>query len=252
MDIRAYNRKAWDHEVESGSPWTIPASHETIEAARHGEWQVGLTQQKRVPREWFPALDGIDLLALACGGGQQAPIFAAAGAKVTVLDNSPRQLERDREVAEREGMEIKLVEGDMRDLSVFADESFDLIFHPVSNVFVPEVRPVWKEAFRVLRHGGILLAGFMNPVFYLFDMDKAEQGVLEVAYKLPYADSEHLEVRRKMMEKNLPLEHSHSLDDQLGGQMEAGLHLNGLYEDRENSIIGQYTPTYIATRALKP
>ena len=128
MDIRSYNRKAWDSEVESGSPWTIPVSHEIIKAARRGEWSVGLTEQKRVPREWFPPMQGLDLLALACSGGQQAPIFAAAGANVTVLDNSPRQLDRDREVAEREGLKIKLIEGDMRDLSAFTNELFDLIF----------------------------------------------------------------------------------------------------------------------------
>jgi ubiquinone/menaquinone biosynthesis C-methylase UbiE len=253
MDIRAYNRKAWDHEVESGSPWTIPVSHDVIEAARRGEWTVGLTEIKRVPREWFPPMPGLDLLALASGGGQQAPIFAAAGANVTLLDNSPRQLARDREVAEREDLKIRLVEGDMRDLSMFADESFDLIYHPVSNVFVPEVRPVWQESFRVLRHGGTLLAGFMNPVFYLFDFEKAEQGILEVAYKLPYADSDHPEVMQKMMEKNLPLEHSHSLDDQIGGQIDAGFHIIGFYESKQsNSIISEYTPTYIATRACKP
>ena len=195
----------------------------------------------------------LDLLALACGGGQQAPIFAAAGANVTVLDNSPRQLDRDREVAEREGLQIKLIEGDMRDLSIFADLSFDFIFHPVSNLFVPEVRPVWKEAFRVLRHGGTMLAGLMNPIFYIFDIDKADQGILEVAHKLPYADSEHPEIMQKMMEKNLPLEHSHSLSDQLGGQMDAGFHLIGLYEDHHKGIIiSEYTPTYIATRVLKP
>jgi len=253
MDIRAYNRKAWDSEVESGSPWTIPVSHEVIEAARRGKWSVLLTEQKRVTREWFPPMQGLDLLALACGGGQQAPIFAAAGANVTVLDNSPRQLDRDREVAEREGLQIQLIEGDMRDLSMFADESFDLIFHPISNVFVPEVRPVWKEAFRVLRHGGTLLAGFMNPFFYIFDIEKAEQGIMEVAYKLPYADSEHPEIMQKMMEKNWPLEHSHSLDDQIGGQIDAGFHLIGFYESKQsNSIISEYTPNQIATRALKP
>jgi ubiquinone/menaquinone biosynthesis C-methylase UbiE len=253
MDIRAYNRKAWDHEVERGNPWTIPVSREIIEAARRGEWSVGLTEQKRVPREWFPPMQGLDLLALACGGGQQSPIFAAAGANVTVLDNSPRQLDRDREVAEREGLQIKLIEGDMRDLSAFTNESFDLIFHPISNTFVPEVRPVWKEAFRVLRRGGTMLAGMMNPIFYIFDIDKADQGILEVTHKLPYADSEHPEIMQKMMEKNWPLEHSHSLDDQLGGQMDAGFYLIGLYESHQNGIIiSEYTPTYIATRALKP
>jgi ubiquinone/menaquinone biosynthesis C-methylase UbiE len=252
MDIRAYNKKAWDSEVDSGNPWTIPVSANIIASARRDGWSVVLTENLPVPREWFPPMQGLDLLALASGGGQQAPVFAAAGANVTVLDNSPRQLDRDREVAEREGLQMTLLEGDMRDLSRFADESFALIFHPVSNLFVPEIRPVWKEAFRVLRHGGIILAGFMNPIFYIFDLDKADQGVLEVVHKLPYADSDDPETVRKLMEKNLPLEHSHSLSDQLAGQMEAGFHLIGLYEDRHKDfIIGEYTPTYIATRALK-
>ena len=240
-------------KLNADSPWTIPVNHEIIEAARRGEWSVGLTEQKRVPREWFPPMQGLDLLALACGGGQQAPIFAAAGANVTVLDNSPRQLDRDREVAEREGLQIQTHRWRYARLSAFTDESFDLIFHPISNVFVPEVRPVWNEAYRVLRHGGIMLAGFMNPIFYIFDIEKADQGIIEVANKLPYADSEHPEIMKKMMEKNLPLEHSHSLDDQLGGQMDAGFHLIGLYESHQNGIIiSEYTPTYLATRALKP
>jgi len=253
MDIRAYNQKAWDSEVDSGNPWTIPVNADIIASARRDSWSVVLTEQKPVPREWFPPMQGLNLLALACGGGQQAPIFAAAGANVTVLDNSPRQLDRDREVAEREGLTMTLLEGDMRDLSAFADESFDFIFHPVSNLFIHEIRPVWKEAFRVLRRGGTMLAGFMNPIFYIFDIDKAEQGTLEVIHKLPYADSDHPEIVKKLMEKNWPLEHSHSLGDQLAGQMDAGFHLIGLYEDRHKGIVtSEYTPTYIATRALKP
>ena len=253
MDIRAYNKKAWDSEVESGNPWTVPVSHDVIEAARRGEWSVLLTQTKSVPREWFPPLPGLDVLALASGGGQQAPIFAAVGANVTVLDNSPRQLGRDREVAEREGLMLVTVEGDMRDLSAFKDDSFDFIFHPVSNLFIHEIRPVWKEAFRVLRHGGTMLAGFMNPAFYIFDMDKADAGVLEVKHKLPYADSEHPEEMKKLMDKNWPLEHSHSLSDQIGGQVDAGFHIIGLYEDHHKGFaVGELMPTYIATRALKP
>jgi ubiquinone/menaquinone biosynthesis C-methylase UbiE len=252
LDIRAYNRKAWDNEVDSGNPWTIPVSPQVITAARRGNWSVLLTENTPVPHEWFPPMQGLDLLALACGGGQQAPVFAAAGANVTVLDNSPRQLDRDREVAEREGLKLTLVEGDMRDLSTFGDELFDFIFHPVSNLFIHEIRPVWREAFRVLRPGGTMLAGFMNPAFYIFDIDKADQGVLEVVHKLPYADSDHPEIVRKLTEKNWPLEHSHSLTDQIGGQVDAGFHLIGLYEDyHKDLIIGQTMPTYIATRALK-
>ena len=131
MDVRAYNREKWDKQVEYGNPWTVPVSPEVIAAARKGEWSVLLTEVNPVPRAWFPPLAGLDTLCLACGGGQQGPVFAAAGAHVTVLDNSPRQLARDREVAEREGLMIHMVQGDMRDLSVFEDESFDMIFHPV-------------------------------------------------------------------------------------------------------------------------
>ena len=81
------------------------------------------------------------MLCLASGGGQQGPILAAAGANVTVFDNSPRQLAQDRLVADREGLAIETVLGDMADLSAFPDARFDLIVHPVSNVFVPDVRP---------------------------------------------------------------------------------------------------------------
>ena len=254
MDIRDHNRKAWDKYVEEGqSEWTKPVSPEIIAKARLGEFSILLTEQKPVPREWFPPLNGLDTLCLACGGGQQGPVLAAAGANVTVFDNSPRQLDRDRFVAEREGLNIRLVEGDMRYLSMFEDESFDFIFHPVSNLFIHEIRPVWHEAFRVLRPGGTMLSGFLNPIFYIFDFDKAEQGILEVKYKLPYSDSEHPEVAEKLIADGDALEHSHTLTEQLGGQMDAGFHLIGMYEDyHQGALASEYTPTYIATRALKP
>src|SRR5262249_22910863 len=169
MDIVAYNRRAWDRQVEKGNRWTIPVGPEAIAAARRGEWEIVLTPTKPVPRAWFPPLSGLPVLCLASGGGQQGPILAAAGANVTVFDNSPAQLERDRLVAEREKLDIKTVQGDMADLSAFADGSFGLIFHPCSNCFVPDVSHVWREAARVLRPGGVLLAGFTNPALYIFD-----------------------------------------------------------------------------------
>jgi SAM-dependent methyltransferase len=254
MDVRSYNREKWDKQVENGNPWTIPASPEMIAAARKGEWSVLLTEQKAVPRDWFPKdLHGVDILCLASGGGQQGPVLAAAGANVTVFDNSPRQLEQDRMVARREGLTLITVEGDMRDLSMFTDRSFNLIFHPVSNVFCPEVRPVWMEAFRTMRPGGVLLAGFDNPCVFLFDFQQAEKGVFEVKYKLPFDATRISEAdRQREFGADSPLEFSHSLEDQIGGQLEAGFVLTGLYEDREDSPLGKYMPTYIATRAIKP
>jgi SAM-dependent methyltransferase len=255
MDIREYNRGAWDREVERGNEWTRPVSPEVIAAARQGRWEVLLTETKPVPREWFPELSGLEILCLASGGGQQAPILAAAGAKVTVFDNSPKQLEQDRKVSERESLHLTTVEGDMADLSGFTDESFDLIFNPCSNLFAANVRPVWKEAFRVLRRGGLLLAGFLNPVIFIFDAKLAEQGVLEVRHQLPYSDVDSLreEERLWFIERGEPLEFGHTLEDQLGGQTDAGFAITSLYEDRHRThAVAKYTPTYIATRAIKP
>jgi SAM-dependent methyltransferase len=258
MSVREYNRWAWNRQVEQGNRWTIPVDSEAVRAARRGEWAIFLTPSKPVPREWFPDLVGLDALCLASGGGQQGPILAAAGARVTVFDNSSKQLEQDRLVAEREGLRIRTVEGDMADLAEFADGSFDLIVHPVSNVFVPDVRPVWREAGRVLREGGVLLAGFDNPAMHLFDYEEAERtGLLQVKYALPYSDLEHLsaEERQQLEEEGIPLEFSHTLEDQIGGQIEAGFVITGFYEDVDQNldwdILGRYMSTYIATRALK-
>jgi SAM-dependent methyltransferase len=259
VDVRAYNRAAWNGQVESGNEWTVPVGPEVITAARQGHWQVLLTPTVPVPREWFPLMTGCNLLCLASGGGQQGPVFAAAGADVTVLDNSPRQLAQDRFVAERDGLVITTIEGDMADLSGFPGESFDLIFHPVSNVFVPAVRPVWAEAARVLRRGGILLAGFTNPAVFIFDTDLAdEQGILEVRNTLPYSDlaGKSPDALQRQMDLGWPLEFSHSLEDQIGGQTDAGLLIAGLYEDtyppEDPYPLAKYMPMFIATRAIKP
>jgi SAM-dependent methyltransferase len=255
MDVRSYNRQAWDKEVERGNEWTRAVTAKVIAAAREGVWEVLLTETKPVPRQWFPELKGAPVLCLASGGGQQAPIFAAAGARVTVLDNSPKQLEQDRLVAKREGLSLITIEGDMADLSRFADESFELIFHPCSNLFIPDVRPVWREAFRVLRRKGTLLAGFVNPLIYLFGDRLDERSGLEVRHTLPYSDLESLteDERRQLIERNEPLEFGHTLEDQLGGQTAAGFWITAFYEDRHRTLpVARYTPTYIATRAIKP
>jgi SAM-dependent methyltransferase len=255
MGVRDYNREAWDREVERGNEWTVPVGPDVIEAARQGRWEIVLTETRPVPRDWFPDLEGADVLCLASGGGQQAPVLAAAGANVTVLDNSPGQLAQDRLVAEREGLALRTVEGDMADLSDFADESFGLVFHPVSNLFAPEVRPVWAEAFRVLRRGGSLLAGFLNPAVYIFDLELADSsGELRARYALPYADatSKSEEEVARQIERGEPLEFSHTLEDQIGGQIEAGFVIAGFYEDRHrDDPIAAHMPTYIATRAIK-
>jgi SAM-dependent methyltransferase len=255
MDIRSYNRDAWNREVHGGeSRWTQPVSAEIITKAKLGEFSILLTENIPVPQKWFPRLQGTDLLCLASGGGQQGPVLAAAGAQVTVFDNSPAQLKQDQLVAERESLYIRTVEGDAANLSMFADESFDLVFNPCSTVFMPDVRAVWRECSRVLRHGGVLMTGSMNSVHYIFDLYKADEGILEVAHSIPYSDLTSIpkEDLEELIEKGLPVEFGHSLTDLLGGQCEAGFVITDMYEDYMiDSPLHKYHPSYLATRAKR-
>src|SRR5579872_2448532 len=101
MDVRSYNRAAWDRNVERGNRWTQPVDGASIERARRGAMEIFLTPTKPIPSAWFPALRELPTLCLASGGGQQGPLLAAAGAAVVVFDNSPKQLAQDQLVAER-------------------------------------------------------------------------------------------------------------------------------------------------------
>ena len=233
MDILHYNKEAWDKRVQEKDRWTVPVSSETIAAARKGEWEILLTPSKPVPRAWLTELAGKQVLCLACGGGQQAPMLAAAGALVTVLDNSPLQLEQDRMVALRDGLSLTIVEGDMADLSCFESSFFDSVFHRCSNCFVPDIRPVWREAHRVLKKQGVLLSGFANPIIFAVDPQLEKQGVLQLKYTIPYSDVTSLsrEERARYTDKGEPLIFGHTLEDQIGGQLDAGFVITGFYED---------------------
>lgn len=253
-DPAEYNRRAWDSLVKKGNQWTKPVSPKKIAAAREGNWSIVLTAEKPIPAEWLMPVKGKKILCLAGGGGQQAPILAAAGADVTTLDNSPGQLEQDQVVARREGLTIGSVLGDMRDLSALEDESFDMIVNPCSNSFVPDVIPVWKECHRVLKVGGSLMVGFISPITHIFDFDKMDAGELVVRHKIPYSDYDLPEEERQaLIDQDEPLWFGHSLDDQIGGQIAAGFAITGMYEDKwkELAALSDHIDMMIATHATK-
>ena len=254
IDPVQYNRQAWDKMAQAGDKYYRAMTPEQIQKARDGEWRIRITPTKPVPRSWLEPLSGRSVLCLAGGGGQQAPILAALGARVTVFDLSDEQLARDREIAAREGLEIETVSGDMTDLSCFEDNRFDLIVSPCATCFCPNVEPIWRESYRVVKPVGSLVVGFINPLYYLFDARKMDQGEFQVRHSIPYCDFDLPEEEREaLIGPERPLEFGHGLDQLIGMQIEAGFSITGFYEDGwgDNDKLSSLINLFIATRATK-
>lgn len=246
QDINAATIDRW---ISEGWAWGVPIDHETFLRAKDGDWSVRLTPTKPVPRAWFGDLNGKRVLGLASGGGQQMPFFAAAGAVCTVLDYSDRQIESERMVSAREGYPIDIVQADMTRPLPFADGAFDLIFHPVSNCYIREVLPIWRECFRVLKRGGILLSGLDNGLNFIVDSD--EQRIVN---RLPFDPLANPDQMKQLREDDAGVQFSHTLSEQIGGQLAAGFALTDLYEDTngEGRLHQLNIPSFIATRSIKP
>jgi len=257
FDLNEHNRQAWDEESIEGSEWCTPVGKDVIEKARRGLIELKLTPNRYLPASWLENISGKEVLCLGSGGGQQAPILAAAGANVVSFDISREQLQKDLFVGNRDGLKLATIRGGMNDLSQFNDDTFDLIVNAVSNIFVPDVRAVWKECYRMLKTGGELWAAFMNPSFFLFDHKiAAEKGEIKVEYKLPYSDLTSLDKEKlqNILNDRVPVIFGHTLEEQLGGQTEAGFSITGLLEDDwsdEATPLNKYSTTTIVTRASK-
>jgi ubiquinone/menaquinone biosynthesis C-methylase UbiE len=171
-----------------------------------------------------------------------------------VIDNSARQLKQDQIVADRDGLQIESVLGDMRDLSDFQSESFDLVFNPCSVSFIPAVQKMFDEAYRVLRPGGLMMCGFVNPLRFIFDEDKLKTHELAVRHRLPYADDTHLNANEldQLRADGEPFIFSHSLENLIGGPLRSGFILRDLFEDSEEAdALSVFLPTYFAILAQK-
>ena len=247
-DYQAINAETIDRWVEEGWEWGTPVSHEEYAAAARGDWDVKLTPTRNVPHEWFGDLKGKKVLGLASGGGQQMPVFAALGAECTVLDYSSRQIESEKMVAEREGYDIRIIQGDMTKPLPFEDDEFDIIFHPVSNCYVKEVRPIWKECHRVLKPGGSLLSGVDHYINYIVDSEEKA-----IVNSLPFDPLSKPEQMKQLQDEDAGVQFSHSLEEQIGGQLEAGFRLMDIYEDTngEGRLHELNIPTFLAMRSIK-
>lgn len=248
MNYQDLNAKTIDRWIAEGWEWGKPISHETYLKAKSGSWDVLLTPTKKMPHAWLGELKGKKLLGLASGGGQQMPIFVALGAICTVLDYSTKQIQSEMDFAAHEGYSIEAIQADMTKKLPFADESFDIIFHPVSNCYVEKVEPIFEECYRVLKKGGILVCGLDNGINYIVNDDEHN-----IVNHLPFNPLKNPEQMKQLQDNDCGIQFSHTIEEQIGGQLKAGFTLTDLYEDTngEGRLHELNIPTFVATRALK-
>ena len=216
MNVFEQVEKNINELVENNVNWSACATAEEMQRAREGRLSIKFFD-KEVPADWLKDIKGKKVLCLAGAGGLQAPLLACAGAEVTVLDLSEKMLEKDREIAEKEQLNIRIEKGNMCDLSRFADGSFDCILNPTSLMYVPDVKPVFREVSRVLKVGGSFIMMAPNPINYLCDFVEDETGgYYKAVNRMPYCSSNHDSMSDWV-------EYGHTMEDYIGGQIECGL-----------------------------
>ncbi len=239
MDIFDQVERNIDRLVENDVNWSACATPEQLQRAREGKLELLFGFAHGAPADWLRNLHGKKVLCLAGAGGLQAPLLACAGAEVTVLDLSQRMLDKDREIAAREGLNIRIEHGNMCDLSRFADETFDLVLNPPSLFYVPDVMPVFSEVYRVLKRGGCFIMASSNPIAYVCDYD-AELGCYKAVNRMPYRSTDHAD-------QGEWVEYGHTMESYIGGQIKCGFVLTGYVEHQMEDI----TELYFITKGEK-
>lgn len=240
MNIFEQVEKNINELVENNVNWSACATAEEMQRAREGRLSIKFFD-KEVPADWLKDVKGKMVLCLAGAGGLQAPLLACAGAEVTVLDLSEKMLEKDREIAEAEQLNIRIEKGNMCDLSRFADGSFDCILNPASLMYVPDVKPVFREVSRVLKVGGIFIMMAPNPVNYLCDfVEDGKGGYYKAVNRMPYCSFDYDGMSDWV-------EYGHTMEEYIGGQIACGLVINGYVECQLEDI----TELHFLTRAVK-
>jgi ubiquinone/menaquinone biosynthesis C-methylase UbiE len=218
-ELTKYNISRWKALVEADALFTRPALNLDTVSAR----------DRLDPEGRLGDVDAKDVLCLACGGGQQSIAFALLNANVTVFDLSEDQLKRDREAAAHFDVELKILQGDMRDLSRFEEAAFDIVYQSYSLGFVPDAREVFQQVARVLRPGGLYHFMCANP-FFLGMQEKDWNGegyVIKDLYvngaEVTYEDQEWVYNRDKSDEAiPPPREFRHTLSALISGLFEHG------------------------------
>jgi SAM-dependent methyltransferase len=223
--VVAHNRRAWDRLAEQGTPLTRPAVDEAFADPRG--WVAGPTAGGRC---WLPErLDGMEVLCLAAGGGKHGPLYAAAGARVTVVDLSPAMLALDRAVARERRLDLEIVEGSMDDLAMFRAGRFDLVIHPVSTCYLPDVAAVFDAVARVTKPGGLYVSQHKSPASLQATIGPGGAGRYELVFATAHPDPLPPAAPSRLRESGTQ-EFIHSLSALLGGICGAGFVIEDVQE----------------------
>lgn len=251
-DIIKKNQRFWDDRVESGEQYTVPwlnLNIDLINQFANGELsgfnkpygKMNHPTLIKIRRFLYSNLKGKKVLCLASGGGQQSVLFSLLGADVTVVDISQGQLNGDIKAAEHYGYTIKTVLCSMTDLSVFNDETFDIVHQPVSICFVPDITPVYKEVYRVLKKGGLYQVDHINPATYPTSLDNDIDGWDGIGYRIgsPYIGGA-LRIdengNENMTNGEVDGEYRHLFIDMFCKLTDTGFSIKYIWEDERNLV----------------
>lgn len=228
-----------DNLVVNGVNWAASATKKQLQDARAGKLRLPFFDRE-VPKDWINEIEGKKVLCLAGAGGLHAPLLASAGAEVTVLDLSDKMLDKDRALAAKENLKIEIVKGNMCELSMFHDSCFDYIVNPVSLMYIPEPRVVFRECCRVLKTGGVFIMMAPSPINYVCDyIEDTAGGFYKAVHRMPFCSREY--------DYSDWIEYGHTMETYLGGLIESGFLISGYVECQLEDI----TELYFMVRAVR-
>lgn len=132
--------------VASGEPGSRSYFESLLRArAQYAPWMADVLN--------YPASAGLDVLDVGCGQGIDLARYAAAGARATGVDLTPRHVELARAHLAALGLRGQVVEGDAEALP-FEDKSFDQVSSNGVLHHTPDLDAALREVVRVLRPGG--------------------------------------------------------------------------------------------------
>ncbi len=226
----AHNARAWDRLAAAGAALARPALDRAFTDPL--AWLAGGGADGR---RWLPeSLAGLEVLCLAAGGGKHGPLYAAAGARVTVVDLSAAMLALDRAVARERRIELEVVQTSMDDLGMLPSGRFDLVVHPVSTCYLPDVGRVFPAIARVTKAGGMYVSQHKAPASLQSGAAPGPGGHYELLHAVDREEPLPTVEPSRLREPGTQ-EFVHSLSALLGGICRAGFSIEDVHEPDHTS-----------------